>query len=201
AVTWVVDPIDGTVNFIYGVPASSVSGAATVNGVPVAGAVADIARHRVFSACVGGPAQVGSESAAGGDGHPRSRILGPVTGPAGLSEALVGTGFSYSSARRAQQAALLVELLPQIRDIRRLGSAALDLCAVAAGALDGFYEHGLGPWDHAAGALIAARAGAQVHMPVLTAGYDDGVGVLAAAASVAGELAGHTVSVRMVDNA
>lgn len=201
AVTWVVDPIDGTVNFIYGVPASSVSVAATVNGVPVAGAVADIARHRVFSACVGGPAQVGSESAAGGDGHPRSRILGPVTGPAGLSEALVGTGFSYSSARRAQQAALLVELLPQIRDIRRLGSAALDLCAVAAGALDGFYEHGLGPWDHAAGALIAARAGAQVHMPVLTAGYDDGVGVLAAAASVAGELAGHTVSVRMVDNA
>jgi myo-inositol-1(or 4)-monophosphatase len=204
AVTWVVDPIDGTVNFIYGVPASSVSVAATVNGVPVAGAVADIARHRVFSACTGGPAQVGPDSvgdAAGGDADYRSRVLGSVTGPAGLSEALVGTGFSYSAGRRAQQAALLVDLLPKIRDIRRLGSAALDLCAVAAGALDGFYEHGLGPWDHAAGALIAARAGAQVHMPVLTAGYDDGVGVLAAAPSVSGELAGHTVSVQMVDNA
>ncbi|WP_297008551.1 inositol monophosphatase family protein [uncultured Corynebacterium sp.] len=191
AVTWIVDPIDGTVNFIYGIPASAVSIAATVNGAPVAGAVADIARDRVFSACTGGPARV--RDAAGG----RCRVLGPLVGPADLSKALVGTGFSYSSRRRERQAGLLTDLLPRIRDIRRLGSAALDLCAVASGVLDGYYEHGLGPWDHAAGALIAARAGAQVHMPVLTAGYDDGVGVVAAAPSVARELAGQIVAVRM----
>lgn len=192
AVTWVVDPVDGTVNFVYGFPASAVSVAATVDGVPVAGAVADIARHRVFSACTGGLAQVAPE-----DDEGQARTLGPVPGPTNLGTALVATGFSYRAQRRAAQADLLCRLLPRIRDIRRAGSAALDLCGVAAGVVDAYYEHGLGPWDHAAGALVAARAGAQVAMPRLTAGYGDGVGVLAAAPGIAGELAGHVLSVVM----
>lgn len=205
-VTWVVDPVDGTVNFIYGFPASAVSVAATVDGVPVAGAVADIARHRVFSACTGGPAQVGGEDAgvagavgtagtAGAAGEAGgARRIGPPPELTDLGGALVATGFSYDAGRRAAQADLLCGLLPRIRDIRRAGSAALDLCAVAAGAVDAYYEHGLGPWDHAAGALIAARAGAQVAMPRLTAGYADGVGVLAASPGISAELAGHVLS-------
>jgi len=79
-----------------------------------------------------------------------------------LSVALVGTGFGYRAERRAEQASVVAQLLPRVRDIRRIGSAALDLCAVAAGRLDAYYERGLQPWDHAAGALIAAEAGAQV---------------------------------------
>lgn len=186
-VTWVVDPVDGTVNLIYGIPASAVSVAATVGGVPVAGAVADIARRRVISACVGGEVTV---EWTGQDPRPE-RTLDVLDGssPGGLDGALVATGFSYQADRRRRQAELLVDLLPGIRDIRRVGSAALDLCAVAAGAVDAYYEHGLGPWDHAAGCLIAARAGADVRMPSLGAGYDDGLGVLAAAPSVGGALA------------
>jgi len=82
-----------------------------------------------------------------------------------LSSALVGTGFSYSSERRREQAAVLLELLPQMRDIRRIGSAALDLCALAAGRLDAYYERGLNAWDHSAGALVAREAGARVGGP------------------------------------
>ena len=81
------------------------------------------------------------------------------------SHALVGTGFSYSAEQRREQAEVLLELLPLARDIRRIGSAALDLCAVAAGRLDAYYERGLNPWDHAAGALIAQEAGARVGGP------------------------------------
>ncbi|AGP30902.1 inositol monophosphatase family protein [Corynebacterium terpenotabidum] len=191
-VTWVVDPIDGTVNFIYGFPASAVSIAATVNGVPVAAAVADIARRRVFSACTGGAAVLAHEEDEGA-----GRVLAPSTGPRTLATSLVGTGFSYDAERRARQAALLGDLLPRIRDIRRAGSAALDLCAVAAGALDAYYEHGLGPWDHAGGALIAARAGAVVHMPLLTKGYREGVGVVAASPRISGEIAGHVLGMPM----
>ena len=89
--------------------------------------------------------------------------------------------------------------MPRIRDIRRVGSAALDLCAVAAGRVDGYYEHGLGPWDHAAGGLIAARSGAVVYLPRLTAGYADGLPVLAAAPSIVTELAGEIVGTRIPD--
>lgn len=191
-VTWVVDPVDGTVNFVYGIPASAVSVAATVHGSPVAGAVADISRRRVYSACLGGAATVGDE-----ENSDQDRILGQLTGPTDLAHALIGTGFSYDADRRALQASLLAGLLPRIRDIRRMGSAALDLCGVAAGMLDGYYEHGLGPWDHAAGVLVAARSGAVVQMPRLTSGYSDGVGVLAAAPGIAEELAGHTSTVAM----
>lgn len=189
-VTWVVDPVDGTVNLIYGIPASAVSIAATVDGVPVAGAVADIARHRVVSACVGEPARI---SWTRGDRDDQLLQRWSTEDPADFSRALIGTGFSYRAENRAAQAELLGELLPQIRDIRRIGSAALDLCAVAAGRIDGYFEHGLGPWDHAAGALIAARSGAVVHMPRLSAGYGDGIPVVAAAPSVVGDLAGVVV--------
>ncbi len=191
-VTWVVDPVDGTVNFIYGLPAVAVSVAAVVDGEPVAAAVADVFRARVYSAWTGGPAVVAGERSAAA-----SSLPGPDLGLADMSRALVATGFSYRSERRTRQAELLCRLLPGIRDIRRAGSAALDLCAVASGGVDAYYEHGLGPWDHAAGALIAARSGAWVCMPRLTAGYAEGVGVLAASPGVFSELAGHVLDTAM----
>lgn len=190
-VTWVVDPVDGTVNLVYGIPASAVSMAACVDGVPVAGAVADIARKRVYSACTGGDLVIDEADTAGtaGTAGTADRERSALPELSSLSSALVGTGFSYLASRRRAQAGLLGDLLPEIRDIRRIGSAALDLCAVADGALDAYYEHGLGPWDHAAGSLIAARAEAVVHMPPLERGYDEGVGVLAAVPGIVDDLA------------
>ena len=156
AVTWVLDPIDGTVNFVYGIPAYAVSVGAQVNGVSVAGAVADVVGGRVYSAATGLGAHVIDEQGT----HPlRCATVDD------LSMALLGTGFGYSRRRRATQAALLARMLPVVRDVRRIGSAALDLCMVAAGRLDAFYEHGLQVWDRAAGALIAAEAGARVLLP------------------------------------
>ena len=155
-VTWVLDPIDGTVNFVYGIPAYSVSVAAQVGGVSVAGAVADVGTGEVYSAGLGLGAHVQG---------PAERRRLHCTDVSELSMALVGTGFGYSAARRAAQAALLTGLLPVVRDVRRIGSAALDLCMVAAGRLDAHYEHGLNVWDWAAGALIAAEAGARVTLP------------------------------------
>lgn len=169
-VRWVLDPIDGTVNFIYGVPAYAVSVAAQVDGVSVAGAVADVAGGRIYSAAVGRGAEVIA------DGR-RRRLR--CNGVEDLSMALVGTGFGYQPARRAGQAALLAKLLPLVRDIRRIGSAALDLCMVADGRLDAHYEHGLHVWDWAAGALIAAEAGAVVLLP---GDDEDGAPLLVAAA-------------------
>lgn len=198
AVTWIVDPIDGTVNFVYGIPASAVSIAATVNGVPIAAAVVDIPRGYVFSACIGGPALcTPREQDAPMGTEAESIVLNQHTELTDMSLALVGTGFAYDASRRARQATLLMDLLPRVRDIRRIGSAALDLCAVASGKFDAYFEHGLGPWDYAGGALIAARSGAVVYMPRLTATSRDGVGVLASAPGVSQELAGHTISIRM----
>ncbi len=177
AVTWVLDPIDGTVNFVYGIPAYAVSVAAQVNGVSVAGAVADVVGHRVYSAATGLGAHVIDEQGA------RALRCAAVDD---LSMALLGTGFGYSRQRRATQAALLARMLPVVRDVRRIGSAALDLCMVAAGRLDAFYEHGLRVWDRAAGALIAAEAGARVLLPAQDV---NGAGlVLAAAPGIADEL-------------
>lgn len=170
AVQWVVDPIDGTVNFLYGIPAYAVSLAAKVGGVSVAGAVADVAGAQIYSAAMGLGAHV-----TDADGRRRLRC----SGARDLSMALLGTGFGYAPPRRAAQAALLARLLPMVRDVRRLGSAALDLCMVAAGRLDAHYEHGLNEWDWAAGALIAAEAGAVV---VLPGAEDAGAGLLLAAA-------------------
>jgi myo-inositol-1(or 4)-monophosphatase len=152
----VLDPIDGTVNFVYGIPAYAVSIGAQVAGVSVAGAVADVVGGRIYSAASGLGAHVND-----GQG---SRPL-RCTAVEDLSMALLGTGFGYSPRRRIWQAALLAQMLPVVRDVRRIGSAALDLCMVAAGELDAYYEHGLQVWDCAAGALIAAEAGARVVLP------------------------------------
>lgn len=166
AVRWVVDPIDGTVNFVYGIPAYGVSIAAQVDGVSVAGAVADVCSGEVYSAAIGGGAHVSSapfSSAPFSSGGERRALR--CSGVTDLSMTLLGTGFGYDPRRRAAQAALAARMIPVVRDVRRMGSAALDLCAVAAGRLDAHYEHGLSVWDWAAGALIAAEAGAVVVLP------------------------------------
>jgi myo-inositol-1(or 4)-monophosphatase len=175
-VCWVIDPIDGTVNFVYGIPAYGISIGAQIDGVSVAGAVADVVSGDVYSAAAGHGAHVLSA------GERRALRCSTVTE---LSMALVGTGFGYAPQRRAEQAAVLARLLPQVRDVRRIGSAALDLCLVAAGRLDAHYEHGLHVWDWAAGALVAAEAGALVVLPPV----DQEGGLLAAAApGIAGAL-------------
>ncbi len=178
-VTWVLDPIDGTVNFVYGIPSYAVSVAAQVDGVSVAGAVADVVAGEVYSAARGLGARVA------GDGGARELRCTRIDD---LSMALVGTGFGYSPQRRSAQAALLTKMLPMVRDVRRVGSAALDLCMVAAGRLDAHYEHGLNVWDWAAGALIATEAGARVLLPD-PSGAVAGAGlVVAAAPGIASDL-------------
>jgi myo-inositol-1(or 4)-monophosphatase len=148
-VRWVLDPIDGTVNFVYGLPHYAVSIAAEVDGVAVAGVVRNAASGEEWTAIRGG--------GAFRDGH---RLAGSEVTQ--LSQALVATGFGYDSARRAHQATVIGQVLPRVRDIRRFGAAALDLCAAAEGRVDAFFEKGLGPWDNAAGGLIAAEAGLRV---------------------------------------
>jgi myo-inositol-1(or 4)-monophosphatase len=148
-VTWYVDPLDGTVNYLYGLPQYAVSIAAAIGDEVVAGVVLDVARDQTYAAIRGSGATRG--------GQPLR-----CTTQADPALALVGTGFAYSAATRTRQAAVVAQLLPAIRDIRRLGSAALDLCAVAAGGLDAYYEEATHPWDWAAGALIAREAGARV---------------------------------------
>ncbi|MGH8890584.1 MAG: inositol monophosphatase family protein [Acidothermaceae bacterium] len=148
-VRWIVDPIDGTVNYLYGLPQWAVSIAAEVDGVVEAGAVFDPSKGELFTAVRGGGARL--------DGRPMA-----VTECGVLSQALVGTGFGYDAGRRSAQARVLLELLPRVRDVRRLGAASLDLCAVACGRLDGYYERGLNLWDYAAAGLIASEAGARV---------------------------------------
>lgn len=178
-VTWVLDPIDGTVNFVYGIPAYAVSIAAQIDGASVAGAVADVVADRVYSAAVGRGAHVTDQRG--------THALG-CSSVTELSMALVGTGFGYSRHRRAVQARLLARMMPVVRDVRRIGSAALDLCMVAAGRLDAYYEHGLQPWDCAAGALIAAEAGARVLLPAPNDPVAGAGPVIAAAPGVADEL-------------
>ena len=148
-VRWIVDPLDGTTNFLYRFPAYAVSIAAEIDGQVAVGVVHDVVHGEVFTATSGRGAFCN-----------KARLA--VGGPPTLATALLGTGFAYSPERRAQQAAVLASLLPKVRDIRRAGSAALDQCWVAAGRLDGQYEAGLQPWDLAAGRLIAAEAGAWV---------------------------------------
>lgn len=178
-VTWVLDPIDGTVNFVYGIPVYAVSVGAQINGVSVAGAVADVVAGRVYSAAAGLGAHVADEDGT----HPLR-----CSAVEDLSMALLGTGFAYSMRRRTQQAALAAQMLSTVRDVRRIGSAALDLCMVAAGRLDGYYEHGLQLWDCAAGALIAAEAGARVVLPDYRAPGGSAGLVVAAAPGIADDL-------------
>jgi myo-inositol-1(or 4)-monophosphatase len=148
-VRWVVDPIDGTVNYLYGLPQWAVSIGVEVDGVTEVGVVFDPAKDELFSAVRGGGAQL--------DGRPLR-----CTAATELSQAMVATGFSYEAGRRTRQARVLQELLPRVRDVRRLGAGALDLCAVAAGRVDAYYEQALQPWDMSAGLLIAAESGARV---------------------------------------
>ncbi|UGT42683.1 inositol monophosphatase [Nocardia yamanashiensis] len=182
AVQWVVDPIDGTVNFVYGIPAYSVSVAAMRGGRSVAGAVADVAHGVTYSAGLG---QGAHRSEPG-----RAPIALRCNEVGAVSMALVATGFAYATPRRTRQGQLVAELLPHIRDIRRVGSAALDLCMVAEGRVDAHYEHGLNLWDWAAGALIAAEAGARLILPAPTSPGQDGELVVAAAPGIADELSG-----------
>jgi myo-inositol-1(or 4)-monophosphatase len=149
---WVIDPLDGTINFLYGVPVFAVSIAAAIDGEVVAGAVVDVLRDELFSACTGGGARR--------DGAP---IV--VSGCEALPDALVATGFSYQASVRAEQGEVAQRLLSQARDVRCFGSAALELCWVACGRLDGYYQRDTEVWDRAAGALIAEEAGARVELP------------------------------------
>lgn len=149
AVRWVIDPIDGTVNYLYDLPHWSVSVGVEVDGVTVAGVVAAPRLVEVYTAVRG----------AGSWCNGTPLRVRPATD---LSGALVATGFGYRAERRERQGTIVGALLPQVRDIRRAGSAALDLCAVAVGRLDGYYERGTHDWDRSAGALIATEAGAIV---------------------------------------
>jgi len=146
-VVWLIDPIDGTTNFVYDLPGCSVSVAAEVDGAMAIGVVHDLVRNERFRATRGG-------------GATRDDASISVSRKSDLATALVATGFSYDANRRRAQATTLVTVLPLVRDIRRLGGAAVDLCALACGRVDAYYERGLSPWDSAAGALIAAEAGA-----------------------------------------
>lgn len=152
AIEWVVDPLDGTVNFAYGIPIVAVSVAAVADGRPVAGAVVDVARDEVFSAHHGGGATL--------DDRPIS-----VGARDDLALALVTTGFAYDAGRRRRHGHTIAELLGHVRDVRGFGSAALHLCWVANGRVDAYVERDIKPWDYAAGSLIATEAGAVVELP------------------------------------
>jgi myo-inositol-1(or 4)-monophosphatase len=155
SVRWVVDPLDGTVNYLYGLPDWAVSIAAEVDGVIVAGVVEVPRFGETFTAVAGQGAWLHR------DGNHEAIALRCNSGVT-LGQALVGTGFGYDSGRRRVQGEVVAALLPQVRDIRRAGSAAVDLCSVAAGRMDAFFERGLNYWDYAAGGLIAREAGALV---------------------------------------
>ena len=173
-VRWIIDPVDGTVNLLYGIPFTAVSVAAEIDGVVVAGAVHNIVTRETWTAGLGRGATLRGVDGAVTD------LAASSCGT--LSLALVGTGFAYDSGVRAEQGRVVAELLPRIRDIRRYGSAALDLCMLATGRIDAYYERCLKPWDHAAGALVAAEAGA-----IVVVSTDDGVPTTAAAPGVARE--------------
>ncbi len=148
-VRWVIDPLDGTTNYVYRHPGFAVSIAAQVGGVTEVGVVVDVLGGHHYRAVRG--------DGASRDGEPIA-----VSDRTDLAQALVATGFGYDPADRRHQGQVLAAVLGDIRDIRRMGSAALDLCSVASGRVDAYYELTLAPWDWAAGALIAAEAGAVV---------------------------------------
>ena len=153
--TWVVDPIDGTVNYLYGIPSWAVS-IAVVEGEP------DPLTWRALAGCVTNPVtgEIYTATDAGGafSGNQQLRVVEPPS----LAQSLIGTGFGYESEVRARQGLVVAGLLPLVRDIRRFGAASLDLCAVATGRLNGYFESGLKPWDHAAAALVVREAGGVV---------------------------------------
>jgi myo-inositol-1(or 4)-monophosphatase len=145
-VRWVIDPIDGTTNFVYGIPAYSISIGVERDGQMVAGVVHDVALKEAYTAALGGGAHL--------NGRPIT-----VSGKTELSTALMGIGFAYDPLRRDTQAKFYDRVMVDIRDVRRMGSAALDLCRVACGQLDGYFEFQLNAWDIAAGGIIVRAAG------------------------------------------
>ncbi len=145
--TWVIDPVDGTVNYLYGIPGWNVSIAVKDEHGVIAGVVHSPTINSTFTAIRGGGAFLNSR---------RIQCNDPVP----LELALIGTGFAYDVRRRVEQGRIVAQLLPQIRDLRRLGTAAIDICYVALGAFDGYFEYGLFEWDRAAAGLIAIEAGA-----------------------------------------
>lgn len=174
---WVVDPLDGTINFLYGIPMWAVSIACEdENGKALVGVVFDPMRDELWSARA--------------DGQPR--LNGEPVTPSGctqLDQALVATGFGYAADVRAIQAGVIAELLPHVRDLRRLGAAALDLSWTAAGRLDAYFERGVKHWDMAAGALLCERAGLSVRtIPALGAAPQ---GLLVSAPEMADDLQSH----------
>ena len=169
-VRWIIDPIDGTVNYLYGLAGYAVSIGVEVDGTLEIGVVTQPTTGEQFHACRGRGA------------YCDERRLTAST-PDSLGVALVATGFGYLPERRAAQGAVAAALLPQVRDLRRLGSASLDLCNVAAGRVDGYYEWGTHIWDWAAGVVICREAGVDVRLPI----HDEGL-VVAAAPTIADEL-------------
>ena len=163
---WIVDPLDGTVNYLFGIPQFSVSVACQDRDGMIVGVVLDPVRQETFAATRSGPSTLNGAEIAGSDRED-------------LATALVSTGFAYDAAVRAKQAVVMGRLLPCVRDIRRAGSAALDLAWLACGRYDAYFERGVNLWDYAAGALIASRAGLAVRQ---LAPADDGPAGLAAAA-------------------
>ncbi len=148
---WVIDPIDGTTNFIYGFPAYAISIAVrrTTDLKVLSGVVLDVPRDRLYEATQSGGSFANGKKLA-------------VTNQDNINDSLIGTGFSYSSAVRIRQGEIIASIITKIRDIRRAGAASLDLCMVAAGELDAYYEQGLKPWDYMAGSLIVTEAGGMV---------------------------------------
>ena len=152
-VRWVIDPLDGTVNYLYGQSSWSVCIAAEVDGVAAVGVVVAPLLRETFVAVLG-------QGAYRIDEHGEHRLA--VSSPPALDRALVATGFGYSVERRTSQARVLTTVLPAVRDIRRLGSAAVDLCWLASGRFDAYFERGLQPWDLAAAGVVAREAGVRV---------------------------------------
>jgi myo-inositol-1(or 4)-monophosphatase len=151
-VRWIVDPLDGTVNYLYGLPDFAVSVAAEVDGTIAAGVVHVPERGEVYTAIAGGGGWLRVA------GQPAVRLRCNQRVP--LAKALVATGFGYAASRRRGQGRVVAAVLPAVRDIRRGGSAAVDLCSLAAGRVDAYYERGVNYWDYAAGGLVATEAGA-----------------------------------------
>jgi myo-inositol-1(or 4)-monophosphatase len=171
---WVVDPLDGTINFLFGVPQFAVSvGCENASGT-LAGVVLDPIRDECFAATRSGDPTLNGEP------------ISPPQRDRGIETAMVATGFGYDAALRARQAEVLARVLPRVRDIRRAGAAAIDLAWCACGRYDAFYERGLHRWDIAAGALIASRAGLEIRELIAT--DDLPSGVLAAPAALIEEL-------------
>lgn len=164
-VRWVIDPLDGTTNYVYGYPAFAVSIAVEIEGQPQVGVVYDSSAGRLYGAIAGYGAACDDEPI-----HVREQP--------DLATALVATGFSYEAAQRERQGSVVAQVLGRVRDIRRGGTAALDLCHVAAGHVDAYWELDLSPWDFAAGSVIAREAGADVAFP--RAAHGRGPAVVAA---------------------